>query len=505
VGTCDGRRWRLAVLGIAVGALLLRATAVDRRALWYDEAVTAHLALSKSTRALARGEFIRDGEVRDRGNPPLYFLAVKAWTRAFGRSEAALRGLSVVGGVLVVPFLALLGRRFGGADVGLLAALLWAGSPLAVALAQEARSFSVLCLLVVINAWAFVRWLDERRALDLALYAVTLGLSMSTHYYALGLPAVHAFVLAAVPRGVTRVGGWLLALAGAVLLFLPWAPVFTAQVTLSNNLVRNAEHWLTQFVATPVFFSVGDNVPREPWTLALAAVVALTGFVLPAMWGLLRMPGPAWAKVLLGTWWLGPILGPALVSSLGGAVYSFRYAFIALPPFLVLASAGVVSFPRRLQRVAALSIAVATLIPLGHYYGAPSPRPDWRPVPGFLSSQARPRDLLLVDATSQTVVFLYYARERAYYPQRLFGLERPQPATPELPCRTYEAASLRYRAWDDCTPSILGHDGIWLALAQGHRLPQYYLTFLGDRGYKRLAVHEFSRIQIWEFRREVRP
>jgi hypothetical protein len=27
----------------------------------------------------------------------------------------------------------------------------------------------------------------------------------------------------------------------------------------------------------------------------------------------------------------------------------------------------------------------------------------------------------------------------------------------------------------------------------------------GDRGYQRLAVHEFPRIQIWEFRREVHP
>jgi len=101
------------------------------------------------------------------------------------------------------------------------------------------------------------------------------------------------------------------------------------------------------------------------------AVVALTGFVLPAMWGSFecqaRRGRRCFSHLVAGSDLARPRELP------GWAVYSFRYAFIALPPFLVLASAGVVSFPRRLQRVAALSIAVATLIPLATYYGASIP------------------------------------------------------------------------------------------------------------------------------------
>ena len=77
-------------------------------------------------------------------NPPTYYLLLRGWIALWGASEAALRSLSVVAGILCVPVTYLLGRELAGKSLGLLGALLFALCPTSLYFAQETRVYALL-------------------------------------------------------------------------------------------------------------------------------------------------------------------------------------------------------------------------------------------------------------------------------------------------------------------------------------------------------------------------
>ena len=109
------------VLLMALGLRLYR---LDGQSLWYDEGVSAFM----TTRDPAEIARAAAADI----HPPLYYWLLAAWAVPFGRGELALRGFSVVCGVLGVWVTWRLGRTHYGEAVGLVAAALLALSPLAV-------------------------------------------------------------------------------------------------------------------------------------------------------------------------------------------------------------------------------------------------------------------------------------------------------------------------------------------------------------------------------------
>jgi len=80
--------WLLLILGTA---LVLRCAFLSKEGLWLDE-ISSWWFASELGRALTA----------ERTNPPLYYTTLHFWIGWFGTSEAALRSLSVVPGVLSV-------------------------------------------------------------------------------------------------------------------------------------------------------------------------------------------------------------------------------------------------------------------------------------------------------------------------------------------------------------------------------------------------------------------
>src|SRR5207237_4926992 len=111
--------------------------------------------------------------------PPLYYWALKAWGQTLGDSEADLRALSAMWGVLAVVLTFLIGRRLFGTLVGTLAALLLAVAPLAVYYSQEVRMYAQVTALGLLATWAYSRrtyWLYALAAVA-TIYTQYLGLA----------------------------------------------------------------------------------------------------------------------------------------------------------------------------------------------------------------------------------------------------------------------------------------------------------------------------------------
>lgn len=118
------------VLWLAWGLRLLH---LGHLPLWGDEGWVAYLgSLDLASLTVETGRDV---------HPPLYYYILFGWVRVVGPGEFALRYLSVCAGILTVAAVFALGRRLGGARLGLIGALLTTVAPFAIYYSQEARPF----------------------------------------------------------------------------------------------------------------------------------------------------------------------------------------------------------------------------------------------------------------------------------------------------------------------------------------------------------------------------
>ena len=261
------------------------------------------------------------GLLRQDGSPPLYYLLLHGWLTLFGDGEAAARALSLVfSGDHRAPCRGGPGRR-SPAGGRVIAAALAAGCPLLSYYGQEARMYTLVALLSVVAAAAFVRG----RGVTLT---VALVLLLYTHTWGLFLAAALAVVWLVLWR-TGRAPGRDGALVGAAvaLLYAPWVP----------SLVFQALHTGAPWSVSPsaLLLAAGAVPAAVAWrarteAVRLLALVTAVGFVLAWFGSQLE---PAWSGRYLAV-----LYGPA---ALALAAATLRPA----PLVLRSARAGAARFP----------------------------------------------------------------------------------------------------------------------------------------------------------------
>ena len=137
-GADEGRgALQLALLGLIVLGALLRFYGLGSQSLWVDEVMTLRAANVGGEMGLRTALWNIQGP---------FHTALVRWVSMFSTSEAALRCLSAVAGVAVIPVVYLLGRDMVDRKAGLMAAALLAVSPFAVWYSQEVRNYSFVIL-----------------------------------------------------------------------------------------------------------------------------------------------------------------------------------------------------------------------------------------------------------------------------------------------------------------------------------------------------------------------
>src|SRR4051794_1008899 len=87
----------LALAGVILGAAVLRFSSLTSQSYWFDEVVFTAVPVKASFWDMLSAVRAHQSE------PPLYFVMAWPWARVFGESEAGLRSLSALFGVLTVP------------------------------------------------------------------------------------------------------------------------------------------------------------------------------------------------------------------------------------------------------------------------------------------------------------------------------------------------------------------------------------------------------------------
>jgi uncharacterized membrane protein len=274
-------------------------------------------------------------------HPPLYQVLLWAWYKIFGYTEFAGRSLSVLAGTLLIPAMYILGKELFDRRVGFYAALISTFNYYLIYYSQEARSYSLLVLLIVVCFVFFVRLLRTQNRINLVGYIASILAVVYTHYYGLLIFASQMACLLTI--FLSRDGMSeslrnysLQAFKVITVLSLPLLP-FVIRTSSGTGL-----SWIKQ--PGPWFFT--EYLQKHLLTEHLAYMFGF--FLVLGVIRLCRSGGRAGYLVpsILGFWVVFIYLVPYLRGLFFSPMLHERYAIAGLPALIILAAAGI-SFIKR--------------------------------------------------------------------------------------------------------------------------------------------------------------
>lgn len=345
---------------ILLAAAVMRLYALGREGLWCDEAYTA------LTIRLPLGEMIAR-LVRTDDAPPLFYILQK-WTAALaGDSEAALRFVPALAGILAVAALLWLAvRRRAAAEA-------WAAAFMAIAAygvfhARQARSYALLILLSTLLILSAREMLLGRRRAGPLLAICGCALCL-THHVAIALVLSSLVLWPLGTAGRPRLRSWVLWHAAPLAIWaIYWA---AARSQFAVHVVLNpwtAHYWQTHPLGLAPLYSLGVFIPgglpaaaggagfpisarmSVVWTVLSAALglVCLLSAALLAR-GRSGLPHPTEGReVALEAGFLFlPLLGLLAASLVITPVYILtRTDVLAFPAFVLLIGRGLARLSR---------------------------------------------------------------------------------------------------------------------------------------------------------------
>lgn len=392
---------------ITISAAALRFHAIAAKCLWYDEGLSIAIA------RMEWGSFISLISRREANMLP-YYLLLRGWMH-LGSSEAFIRALSVVAALATIPAIYVLGRRLFGSTAGVVAAALLAVNAFHVRYAQEARSYSLLVLLVVLSSYCLVCALasangtTERRNYWTA-YTACGAVALYVHFFALLVLLAHGLSLLFLPEQGSTKKEFLRAVSLIGVLALPiWLFIARLRMSPIGWIHRPGAHDICEFL-----LNLSGNAGVPLLCLYLGASVA----VLFNMRALRRMHAEdSWPYLLVLMWFCVPI-AVSLGFSFWHPVFLGRYLIICLPAMILFAAAGLSLLRPRPLAVAVLGTMVWLSIGgVRAYYvrDFDLEREDFRGVASYVVGRAQPGDAILFHSGKGRFAYEYYAGRRTQY------------------------------------------------------------------------------------------
>lgn len=446
----------IAMAAILLLGLFLRVHGMKGESIWWDEfSSVVHLSAvedwetspqyTRWNQTVIRETapnllaFLKQNKTLDPATMPLYYALEYLWHTYLNRSIPFLRLLSVLIGMLIIPFVYLLGRDLYGKTAGLVAAFCLAMSPIHVQFAEEIRMYGLMTLLAVLSVYTFVHLVRDGSKRWWVLHAGASLLLFWTHPFALLVPFVEgSFWILFRFKDFRRLCLW----AGMLLILLlpsaiymssirfwgqeatsSWMRLPTGPELLGDMLGDDCIGMTYQLDASPdaweriVSPEHAKAIVKARWIVGRWTVAI---FVLLAAWlcglslwcmvrsrnGDARNPSWQWSFFLL-MWWLAPPLLLYVVSVAWRPCIMPRYTVHASIAMYLMFGGAVAHLDRRSLKV--LAVAVLALA-----YGYQQMlfvdcmyHPDWLSTASRIRSESNPDDLVLVHNWMWKRVFAY--------------------------------------------------------------------------------------------------
>lgn len=333
---------------ILLAGLILRAFNINKQDFWFDEAFTYHITRLPIIDLLKT--------VLTDNNPPLYYVFIHYWMK-ISQDEIWLRLPSLIASLLSIFFIYHLFKTKIGRNSALLAATLFAVSPLSIYSATQARLHSMATLLVVLLTGYFLSTnsnLTKKNVLTLSVLGI---LGVYTQYY-FTLLFIPFTILGLLKKGAFTPKRYLIVTTIIFFSLLPWL-LNSAQTMHNGCSCPSSFLSLPATLASPIVSGVGEISQRSftklPAPILGFFVIAtlITSFFF--LRGIFRKPAIASLYLI-----------PLTVVSLAGIfipIFSPKAFAIFSPIYIIIVSLGINSFKLKRQ-ISLLIIAVVTLVSL---------------------------------------------------------------------------------------------------------------------------------------------
>ena len=401
--------WPLGLLVVLAAAL--RFSTLGLQSLWFDEAFTpVHVFSTSLATTLSH-------VARTENTPPLWYVLEWAVIRVAGDGAVALRFLSALAGVAMVPVMWAVGQELAGRRAAILAAALTATNPLFVWYSQEARAYALFAFFVSLSMLCCLRAEREPTGRRMAAFALSGSLALLSHYFAVFLVAPMALWLA---RRRERARVAIPALVAIAIVGLALIPLVLAQG-------GHGAQWIGQWAlasrleAIPQYYLTGYTGSALGHGVELAVALPLLAGVVYGLWQVLDARESRGAALALGLTACG-VLIPLLLIAFGADYLAPRNLIGAMVPLTVLLA--IVIGARRTRWVGMLIGALASLAFLAVVIDvdlrARLQRGDWSGVARLLGQPSPGRAIVAVHLGTAPL---------EYYLPGLHGLPAGEPAS----------------------------------------------------------------------------
>ncbi len=393
------------ILSVLIVGLILRLINLNQ-SLWLDEAINVLATKNYSFLSLiteySKGDF----------HPPGWFIILWFWTKLFGYSEIAIRIPSVIFGVISIYVTFLIGKKLISKEVGVIAALLLCLNPLHIYYSQEARMYAMATLAVLVNIFILLK-LVKGEKLNLIFLILSNMALLASDYIAYFIFPAELFLLLLKKKEIIK--KWAVALIIALVLGIWWLPIFLSQLNVGSVASSNLPTW--KFVVgafdfktlplTFVKFIIGRISLADKVVYAAALLPICSLFALLLLRGIKRVND--FSRKLLVGWLVIPLLIATVVSFVV-PVYSYFRVLYVIPAFLILISAGILSFEKRFKKTFLTLVFLIELFCSLIYLLNPSyHREDWKGLIDFLKNQDK-NSKILFESSGTLPPFDYYAK-----------------------------------------------------------------------------------------------
>jgi mannosyltransferase len=435
-GQRNSRRLALAMLLVILLGSILRFYQLGSRSLWFDEAASVNNARSILTLSSEGTIDPFAFTIRERV-PPLYFLLLTPFY-LLSHSEAILRLLSVISGIISLPLMYLLGAQLFSRKIGLIGAILLAVSPFHIYYSQELRPYSLFLLFSLLALYLSLLAIEKDRNIYYVGWSLAIVLGIYTHLYMLFLLlTIDIYFLLNLKKKSLAFRKWLIAHACIAILCLPEVYLVIFQVLRGNINLVDFPPGLRSIVGTFYIFVMGRVLFPTGANIILVASQCV-------IWG---------AGFLIGIWalWRGRATPegdrPAIFLLAAGIVYSLiwivsmlfiplfdearvNYLIFLLPFFFLLTIKGWDSLPHLNIKIAALGLAVILCFISNYPYffeWEQVGKGDFRAGAAYIQQNLQANDKIYHTTNTSTLPLGYYLDWQV--PQiQLTGADRPDTA-----------------------------------------------------------------------------
>ena len=400
------------LLTVLLLGFFLRIYDLDTKSIWLDEGIS--IKLSRADPAAITIERALNN------HPPLYFIILHYWVRAFGNSVFSARLLSVLFGLLAIFMIYRVGCLVFNRETGLLSSLILALSLFNIHYSREVRMYGLLVFLTLVSMYFFLKLLKKRSRTNLIGYITACIFLLYTHYSGLYVVLAQNIYFATAillykKKGMLDIKAWIKYQAVLFILYLPWLWVGVLRMWK----IQESHFWVGKSSVLTVFGSFIEYSGSIALFVIFLILLLFLAVSVKKYRKELNLPD-AEKMYLLSLWLAVPIAVPFVISQFAAPMYMTKYTMPAQAAFCLFIAISIGSIRRRYAKVIIIgAIALISLFNIGQYYKEINTIP-WNSVAKYVEENAKPHDMLIFNDPLCTPNTFNYYFKRDDIDKRLF-------------------------------------------------------------------------------------